>query len=258
MKKETSAQCDSVIFEGMTSINAVLKASESGRGRKILRVWYDKSKKNAKRRELGFLKYASEKHGFDLIEADSEFIDKTALGNTHGGFLAECTERILPRLHCTSLLADDGFYIMIEGIEDPYNFGYALRTVYAAGADGVILTERNWMSAAGVVCRASAGASELFDTFVTESAEEAIKIFKEKSYKIVCAGIRDSVSIFDADMKKPLLLIIGGEKRGISSGVLNFADKIVRIDYGREFKGSLSAASAASVLAYEVFRQNRK
>ena len=72
------------------------------------------------------------------------------------------------------------------------------------------------------------------------------------------AGIRDSVCAFDADLSKPIFLIVGGEKRGISAKVLSTADTIVRLDYGREFNGSLSAASCASVLAYEILRQNRK
>lgn len=112
------------------------------------------------------------------------------------------------------------------------------------------------MSAAGVVCRASAGASELLPAYVSNPLS-ACQSFKQRGYKVVCAGIRDSVSCFDANLKFPILLIVGGEKRGISSLVLDMADEIVRIDYGRDFKGSLSAASAASVLSYEVFRQNR-
>ena len=82
--------------------------------------------------------------------------------------------------------------------------------------------------------------------------------FKKRGYKVVCAGIRDSVSSFEANMKNPIYLIVGGEKRGISASILAMADKVVRIDYGREFPLSLSAASAASMLAYEVMRANTK
>ena len=88
------------------------------------------------------------------------------------------------------------------------------------------------------------------------SCDEMYDMFKEKKYKIVCAGIRKSVSAYDADLKKPLLLVVGGEKRGISSSVLQKADSIVRLEYGREFMQSLSASSAATVLAFEVLRQN--
>jgi 23S rRNA (guanosine2251-2'-O)-methyltransferase len=66
------------------------------------------------------------------------------------------------------------------------------------------------------------------------------------------------VSIYDANLVKPLLLVVGGEKRGISRTILDQADQIIRIDYGRSFNGSLSAASAATVIAFEVLRQNTK
>lgn len=256
MIKEATRQVDSTLFEGMTSLNAVLRSIDEGSTRRIKTVWFDRSKVDRKRRELGFLRAASAKYGFELKLCEHELIDSMAVGNSHGGVLAECTAREAAALDSTSPIKEDGFYVMVDGIEDPYNFGYALRTLYAAGVDGVILPERNWMSAAGVVCRASAGASELLPSFVAEPSYAALS-FKARGYKLVCAGIRDSVPCFDADLTLPVLLIVGGEKRGISSSLLELADETVRIEYGREFKGSLSAASAASVLAYEVFRQNR-
>ena len=146
---------------------------------------------------------------------------------------------------------------MLDGIEDPYNFGYSLRSIYASGADGIILPPRNWLSASGVVARASAGASELLSLYVSEPAF-AVDFFKSKGYKVVCADKPNSVSIYDADLTKPIFLIVGGEKRGIRASVLEKADEIVRIDYGRDFNASLSAASASTVIAYEIFRQNRK
>ena len=145
---------------------------------------------------------------------------------------------------------------MIEGIEDPYNFGYSVRSIYASGADGIILSPRNWMDVAGIVSKSSAGASELMDMYVADPAE-AIELFRQKGYKIICSGIRNSISMYDADLKKPLFLIVGGEKRGISSKIEEAADSVVRIEYGRSFRGSLSAASAATIMVYEIYRQNR-
>lgn len=259
MRKEESRFTDSVIFEGMTSIRACLSAyTSSFNDRRILQIWYDKARSTAKAKELGYLRAMSTQYGFSLTPADEAFLDEITVGNSHGGFVAECSSRTMTALNdaCVTL-SDSGFYVMIEGIEDPYNFGYAIRSIYTCGADGIILSPRNWMSAAGVVCRSSAGASELLPLFVADGCD-AVKIFREKGYKVLCAGIRDSVSSFDCDMSKPLFLIVGGEKRGISRKLLDMADTVVRIDYGREFAGSLSAASAASMLAYEVLRQNRK
>lgn len=252
MKKEESRRKDSTVFEGMTSISAVL----NGGYRRIEHILIDSEKAPSKRRQIDFLTHRSREMGFDIEYTDAGTLEEMTTGTSHGGIIALCSDRTIPPLSSLSPKAD-GFYVMIDGIEDPYNFGYALRTVYAAGADAIILTPRNWMSAAGVVCRSSAGASELLPLYVSEG-DEACDHFKDRGLKVVCAGIRDSVSAFDADLKKPLLLIVGGEKRGISAKVLSKADTVVRLDYGREFNGSLSAASAASVLAYEVLRQNRK
>ena len=265
MEKEAARQGESYVFEGMTSISAVI----NGGRRKIEKVLIDKEKADARRRETAFLKRSTEKLGFEIEYTDDETINSLCTGHSHGGIIAVCSAWQpddlcnMPASLLDRTAADGdtrkngGFFVMIDGIEDPYNFGYALRTLYAAGADAAILTPRNWMSAAGVVCRASAGASELLPMFVSEP-EDACRFFKSHGVRCVAAGIRNSVSAFDADLSLPLFLIVGGEKRGISAKTLELADSIVRLDYGREFRASLSAASAASVIAYEIFRQNRK
>ncbi len=255
IKKEQDKFLDSLIFEGMTSISAILNSPESN-DRRIVKVLYDASKERSKVKELGYLRFKSKELGFEIESVDADVIDGMTIGNSHGGIVAICTERTIPLLNeSINDIKRDGFYVMIEGIEDPYNFGYALRSLYAAGVDGVILSMRNWMSAAGVVARASAGASEMLPVFV-DSDSSVVDVFKSKDYKIICAGIRNSVSIYQADMKKPIFLIIGGEKRGISAALLEKADEIVRIDYASGFKGSLSAASSAAIIGFEVMHQN--
>ena len=112
------------------------------------------------------------------------------------------------------------------------------------------------MGAAGVVARSSAGASELMNLFICEPSE-GVKFMKEQGYRVLCAGIRDSVSLYETKLSKPLLVILGGEKRGISRALLEQADEIVRIDYGSSFGGSLSTSAAAAVFAFEILRVNR-
>ena len=255
MLKEEQRFAPSNILEGMTSISALLN-SNGVNDRKIEKVLIDRTKRKSKAAQIGYLTAKSYECGFPVEFVDAEEIEKLSVGNTHGGILALCTARTIPTLTKEDV-RHNSFYVYLEGIEDPYNFGYAIRSLYAAGVSGVILPPRNWMSAGGVVARASAGASECLPIFEAEG-EDAVKIFREAGYSILCAGIRDSVSVFDEEFPYPVLLVVGGEKRGISRTLLDAADRIVRIDYGRDFSGSLSAASAATVLAFEIFRQNRK
>lgn len=254
--KERDKFENSNIFEGIVSFRAVLSAIADGSSdRKILAVYYDTEKVKKKPREFSFIKAKSYELGYELHTISSDEIDGLTLGNSHGGLAFACSERTYPALTSETII-DNGFYVMLDGIEDPYNFGYSLRSLYPAGVSGILLPKRNWLGAAGIVCRSSAGASESIPTFITED-ESFIPIFKEKGYKLVCADIENSVSMYDADLKKPLLLIVGGEKRGISSSVTQNADSIVRIEYGKDFPAALSAASASTVLAFEVYRQNR-
>ena len=256
MIKEENRFVSSTVFEGMTSIRALidnLKADKNN-ARKIEKILFDKEKASKKAKELGYLRKMSELFDFELIESDENEISSLSIGASHGGIIALCNEREYPVLN-TDCIKENGFYVMIEGIEDPYNFGYAMRSIYASGVDGFVLSKRNWLSASGVVCRSSAGASERADVYIAN--DDFIELFKSKNYKIVCADIKNSVSVYDADLSKPIFLIVGGEKRGMSSSVLAKADQIVRIDYGRDFDAALSAASASTILAFEVLRRNK-
>ncbi len=258
MMKEQDKFASSTLLEGMTSIRAVLRGIDAAvNDRRIIKILYAKDRERKIAPELGYLKAVAPKYGFTIEPSTSEEIDRLTLGTSHGGIVAKCSARSFPML-CDSneLIRRNGFYVMIQGIEDPYNFGYALRSLYASGVDGIILDERNWMSAAGVVARSSAGASELFPVFLATS-EDAADYFHSIGYTTVCADIRTEHLLETTEIRFPVFLVVGGERRGISRALLDKADLKVRISYGRDFHASLSAASAATILGYEIFRQNR-
>jgi 23S rRNA (guanosine2251-2'-O)-methyltransferase len=216
-------------------------------------VLFDAQRAAQKSRELKYLEYKANELDFELVPATSDEISTLTSGETHGGIIALCSKRKFPRLN-VNFLTNGNFFVLIEGIEDPYNFGYSVRSIYAAGADGIILPPRNWMELSGTVARSSAGTTELARICISDP-EQAVKLFKDNGFKIVCAGIRDSVSVYEYDFDQPVLLVVGGEKRGISRKIFDMADATVRIDYGRDFMGSLPSASAISVLAFEILRQ---
>ena len=259
MQKESIKFQDSLCFEGMTSIRAIIEGIDSGvNDRRISTILYDKDKMSKNIKTIGYLRAVSQKYGYELKETNGEELDKITLGNSHGGIVALCEERTIPYLSKADFdekISKNGFYAMIQGIEDPYNFGYSLRSLYACGCDGVILPERNWMSAAGVVARSSAGASERFPMY-TADALQAAEFFKARGYTVVCADEKTDHILGKCEMKLPIFLIVGGEKRGISAALMQMADRIVKIPYAREFSASLSAASATTMLAYEIARQN--
>ncbi len=257
MLKENERFLSSAIFEGITSLRALIDGRKTGvSDREIRRVCITPERKEKNPKEFLWISHEGERLGFPVEVVDADSLSSMCIGNSHGGIIAECGERSIPSLLKTAhVLPEKGFFALIEGIEDPYNFGYAIRSLYAAGVDGVILPERNWMSAAGVVCRSSAGASELLPMF-TSTSVEAASFFKNSGYRVVGADVRTDVLLSGADLSLPLLLIVGGEKRGISRKLLDECDLLVKIPYRRPFDAALSAASAVTMVAWEIMRQN--
>ena len=153
MIKDETRFAPSNVMEGMTSLSALFAAKDAGvNDRLILEVRFDKEKARKKTRELAFLREKCAAYGVPLTLTDGAEIEKLAVGTTHGGVIALCGQRTLPR-PTADVLPQNGFLCYLDGVEDPYNFGFALRSLYAAGCDGVLLGERNWLSAAGVAAR---------------------------------------------------------------------------------------------------------
>lgn len=252
MRKDAEKRGESNFAEGAISILSVLRNDS----REVHEIFVLPTIKRDDKNMMRLLTQAKKKK-IPVRLSDDSFFDKVTTGHTHGGVIAS----VGPRRMKTSrevFASADGFVFMICGIEDPFNFGCAVRSFYAAGAGGMILTPRNWLSAAGVTLRSSAGTTEAIPCAVYDDPDELCDIAKEFGYQIVCACEKDSVDLFDASLNKPIFLIVGGEKRGISKRFLERSDVRVRIPYGRAFHGSLTASAAAAVCAFEILRKNEK
>ncbi len=241
---------DQTILEGFVSVRAALKSGS----RPFEQIWVRRDKWD---KGVAWLEAEAGRQQIPFERVDSDRIDAAVDGNTHGGVIA----RVGPRrfVELTDIARDNPapFVAMIDGVEDPFNFGQAVRALYAAGADGLILRPRNWMSAAGIVARASAGASEWIPTAIAETALDAAAHFRARGLRVAVADEDRSVMIDETDLTVPLFLVIGGEKRGITRSFLDQADLRLEIPYARDFDQSLGTAAATAILAFEVMRQRR-
>ena len=203
-----------------------------------------------------YLEQAARKAEVALERVSAEEIEQRAGGKTHGGVLAQVGPYRFAPIESLTAGKPSPFIAMIDGVEDPFNFGSSVRALYAAGADGLVLRPRNWLSAAGIVARASAGTSELIPTALAETASDAAAVFHGLGLTLACAtDERGSMSLYEADLTAPLFLLIGGEKRGITRSFLDQADLKLRIPYGHPLPHSLGTASATAIIAFEVMRQ---
>ena len=249
MPEDTPPTQETAQLEGFISVLAAL----DGGHRPVQGIQLRAGKEDAQTRRLEHL---ARKRGIPLQRISADDIERRAGGQTHGGVLAQVGPYEFTPLAALTAHAPCPFVAMIDGVEDPFNFGASVRSLYAAGADGLVLRPRNWLSAAGIVARASAGASEMLPTALAETAAEAAALFRESGLTIACAAdAPGSVSLYDADLTRPLFLLIGGEKRGVTRSFLDQSDLKLRIPYGRSLPHSLGTASATAIIAFEVMRQ---
>ena len=250
MIDDTPAEADRSLLEGFISVTAALQGGK----RTVHSILLKEGREDGQTRHLAQLARQS---GVSLTRVPGEVIEARAGGKSHGGVLAEVGPySFAPLSKLLQNTPDAPFVAMIDGVEDPFNFGQAVRALYAAGADGLVLRPRNWLSAAGVVARASAGASELIPTATAETAEDAAAFFRALGLQIACASdAPGSRSLYDTDLTGPLFLLIGGEKRGVTRSFLAQADLKLRIPYGRPLPHSLGTAPATAIVAFEVLRQ---
>ena len=249
---------EELIFEGFNAIKAAICGIESGvTGRQVIRVLFSRKRLSKKQYELSWLNVRAKKLGFEVVLCDEDDVVSVCSTDTHGGIVGIFSNR--SPLAIDDLIKADiklqGWYLSLEGIEDPYNLGFSIRSAYAFGCVGVILPNRYIFGADGVVCRSSAGASERIPFFRCELAD-AFKTLKEKGYSIIAACEKNSVSLTNAKLKLPAVLVVGGEKRGISASVLSECTDFVKIDYARYAGSSLSAVSAAAVMSYAIAEKN--
>lgn len=242
---DSSDQSTPLVLEGFLSVRAALKANSRPLHRILIR--HDKWD-----RGVAWLEHAARDAGIPLERVASDVIDAQANGKTHGGVLALVGPRRFAPLEA---LAGAQFVAMLDGVEDPFNFGQSVRALYAAGADGVVVRPRNWMTAASIVARASAGASEWVTMAIAETLQDAADFFRTHGLTVACTAKQRARSIYAADLTVPLFLVIGGEKRGITRSFLDQADLLLEVPYGRDFQQSLGTTGATSVLAFEVMRQ---
>ena len=238
------------LLEGRLSVQAAVEAG----WRDVQQILID-SQKRYDRRLSALLRQVDEAN-IPVSFVTKDAIQQRASGKSHGGVLAEVGERRFCDPADLLPVERAAFIVMLDGIEDPYNFAGAVRCLYAAGVDGVVLRPRNWTSASAIVGRASAGAIERMPLAIAETAAQAADAYCASGLQIaVAAKSARSRSPDQADLTRPTFLLIGGERRGVTRSFAQSADLTLEIPYGRDFDQSLGTVAATAIIAFEVKRQ---
>lgn len=147
--------------------------------------------------------------------------------------------------------------LALDGIVDPQNLGSLLRTALSMGVHGIILPKRRTAPLSPVVSKASAGAMEHILIAQVSNLVTALQRLKKQGLWVVGAHAGSEQPVDEADFNVGLVLVIGGEGKGIRPLVRKTCDYVVSIPQKKPVN-SLNAAVAGAMVMYEIVRQRRK
>ena len=195
--------------------------------------------------------------GIDVKQVTPHDLDRAARGGVHQGVVAEVDDR----KSCTieGLVAGApaaALIVVLDGVEDPHNLGAILRTVDAAGADGVVRQSRRAAPLGGAAAKASAGA--VAHVRIAEVVNIARAIEDLKAAGVWTVGLTsDADRAYDTiDFTLPTALVVGAEGEGLRRLVRDRCDWLVSIPM-RGHVQSLNVSVATAVALFEAVRQRR-
>lgn len=145
-------------------------------------------------------------------------------------------------------------YLVLDAIQDPFNFGAMLRSAGAFGVDGVFIGSERQAPVNSQVARSSAGVVNRVPIAQVENLPDLARTFKARRINVVGATEKAAQSLTDCDFRHSTALVIGNEGTGIRPELLEECDKLARIPIEATI-GSLNAAAAATVFFFEIQRQ---
>ena len=160
----------------------------------------------------------------------------------------------LAEMHAGAYGDEPPLYIVLDRVQDPGNIGTILRTADAVGAAGVILLHGSADIYSGKVVRATMGALFHVPFAVHVAAEELTHFAQEKGIELLATACdAEARTHFEADLRRPAVIVFGNEANGVSEELLCASEHIYIPMRGHA--ESLNVSAAATAVMYEALRQ---
>jgi 23S rRNA (guanosine2251-2'-O)-methyltransferase len=241
-------------MERVTGIHAVREALEAGRA--LDSVLIARGRHGDRIEEVVQL---ARRRGVPVRFEDRAQVDRAAGSREHQGVVAFAAAK--PAAGLEDLLkaakaSPPALFVLLDGIEDPHNLGAIIRTSLAAGAHGVIITERRSVGLTDAVGRASAGALAHLPVARVPNLARAMEEIKETGCWLVGFDERAEKNLTELDLTGPVGIVLGGEGKGLHELVRSRCDFLASIPTAGPVR-SLNVSVAAGVALFEVVRQRR-
>lgn len=146
--------------------------------------------------------------------------------------------------------------LALDGIQDPQNLGAIIRSARVFGVYGIILPKDRACGLTPAVSKVSEGALEYCRIAQVVNLSRELRALKTQGFWLVGMHTMGGETPDVVDLSRNVILILGGEDRGIRRVVIELCDYLVTIPMHGAV-GSLNASNAISILLYETMRQRK-
>ncbi len=196
---------------------------------------------------------------YELVSND--VLDKMSKGRNHQGVICLVSDFSYTPLEEVLKKTDgqsEATLLILDGVEDPVNFGSLIRSSACFNADGLIIGKNRQVQVTPTVIKVATGAEECLPIVSVVNISQTLETLKKHGYWIVAADGKGDKMYDEVDYSGKIALIIGSEGRGISRLVLDHSDFIARIPISGPITSLNAAVSGAIFLAMIVSLRNRR
>ena len=196
--------------------------------------------------------------GVQVSAADDALLDKLAAGERHQGVVAELVPQAGdPETQLEEALeaaGDAPLLLVLDGVQDPHNLGACLRSADAAGVAAVIVPRDRAAGLTPVVRKVAAGAAETVPLVAVVNLARTLRELKNRGVWLVGTDDAADRTLYEADLKGPVALVMGSEGEGLRRLTRECCDQLVSIPMAGAVE-SLNVSVAAGVALFEAVRQ---
>ncbi|WP_029593639.1 tRNA/rRNA methyltransferase [Franconibacter pulveris] len=218
----------------------------------IVRAWFIQSVTPRFKEALRWM--AANRKAYHVV--DEAELAKASGTEHHGGVCFLIKKRNgLSVNQWLSQSGEEDCVLALEDVGNPHNLGAIVRSCAHFGVKGVVVQDAGLLES-GAAVRTAEGGAEHVEAITGNSFNDTLEQFRRAGYAIVTTSSHKGTPLFQAQLPKKMVLVLGQEREGISETTFANADLRLSID-GTGNVESLNVSVATGVLLAEWWRQNK-
>jgi 23S rRNA (guanosine2251-2'-O)-methyltransferase len=235
-------------------IHAVRVALDKHAAR-VIEVWLQAGRRDAR---IDALSTLATERGVRIQQRSSRELDQRAGSEQHQGALALLKESAALGEGALDEILDragaDPLVLVLDGVTDPHNLGACLRTADAAGVACVVVPRDRAAGLSPTVRKVASGAAETVPLIQVVNLSRTLKWLKERGLWLVGTDDEAESTVYKANLKGPLAVVMGAEGAGMRRLTREHCDILVGIPMAGMVE-SLNVSVAAGIVLFEAVRQ---